>query len=176
MFILEQNQIQRIGIVMIDATGTEVSGLGGALTIEISKNGAPYVAGVGVQGEIGSGGYYYDLTAAETNTIGILMVKITGVGCVQQNNEYVVYERTIAAIDFTYTVTNSVTLLPIADADVYISSDLPGLVNIWVGKTDAAGVARDIYSNLPRLDPGTYYFWTYKAGISFPNPDTEVVS
>jgi hypothetical protein len=47
---------------------------------------------------------------------------------------------------------------------------------VWGGDTDAFGVARDDAGELPRLDPGTYYFWRNLAGWTFTNPDTEIVS
>lgn len=81
------------------------------------------------------------------------------------------------AIAYTYTVTNSVTLLPVPAVTVTVSTDLAGTNIIWTGLTDTFGVARDINGDLPRLDAGTYYFWKWKVGfIDDQNPDTEVVS
>lgn len=80
------------------------------------------------------------------------------------------------AIEFTYTVTSSVTGLPIEGVRVTISTDIAGANMIWGGDTDVFGVARDDFAELPRLDPGTYYFWSQKGGFTFVNPDTEVVS
>jgi hypothetical protein len=80
------------------------------------------------------------------------------------------------AIEFTYTVTNSVTGIPIEGAEVWITTDVAGANIIWKGDTDTFGVARDDAGNLPRLDPGTYQFWTQRAGFTFVNPDAEVVS
>lgn len=81
------------------------------------------------------------------------------------------------AIEFTYTVTNSVTGLPVPAVTVTVSTDLAGTNLVWSGFTDAFGVARDVNGDLPRLDAGTYYFWKWKSGyIDDQNPDTEVVS
>ena len=80
------------------------------------------------------------------------------------------------AVEFTYTITNSVTLLPISGVEVWVSTDIGGANHVWVGTTDAFGVARDLFGDLPELDPGTYYFWRRKAGYYFDEPDTEVVS
>ena len=81
------------------------------------------------------------------------------------------------AIAFTYTVTDSVTLLPVEGVEVWVSTDLAGDNIVWYGVTDAFGVARDRYDFLPRLDPGTYYFWKQRvAYIDDQNPDIEVVS
>jgi hypothetical protein len=85
-------------------------------------------------------------------------------------------EKSASAIAFTYTVTSSVDGTPIEGAQVWISIDIAGTNIIWNGDTDTFGVARDDDSGLPYLDPGTYYFWTQKAGFTFANPDTEVVS
>lgn len=81
------------------------------------------------------------------------------------------------AIAFTYTVTDSVTGLPVEGVEVWVSTDLAGNNIIWYGTTDAFGVARDQYDFLPRLDAGTYYFWKQRVGyVDDQNPDTEVVS
>jgi len=79
------------------------------------------------------------------------------------------------AISYTYTVTNSVTTLPVEGVDVWVSTDLAGTNIIWRGTTDAFGVARDVNNNLPALDAGTYYFWKQKSGFVTTNPDPEVV-
>lgn len=68
------------------------------------------------------------------------------------------------AIQYTYTITNSVTLLPIAGANVWFSTDLAGANIIWKGVTDAFGVARDVNNNKPMLNAGSYYVW-----VQFPN-------
>jgi hypothetical protein len=81
------------------------------------------------------------------------------------------------AVEFTYTLLSTVVPNPpIAGARVTISTDLAGTNMIWGGDTDAFGVARDDAGQLPRLDPGTYYFWRSLAGWIFTNPDTETVS
>jgi len=80
------------------------------------------------------------------------------------------------AIDFTYTLTDDVTLLPIEGAEVWFSTDLAGLNIVWKGDTDAFGVARDTQGELPFLDTGTYYVWRQRAGYTFVNPDVEAVS
>lgn len=75
----------------------------------------------------------------------------------------------------TYTVTDSVSLLPLVGVKVDVARDIAGTDVIWVGWTDTFGVARDINGNLPRLDPGTYYFFKNLVGhIDDDNPDTEV--
>jgi hypothetical protein len=176
-FEWEPNQQNRIDFVMIDGSGNEVSGLGGTLTVEISKNGAAFVAAAGVQTEISDGWYSYLSTAGEANTPGPIAIHATGAGTIQQNLEYVVKSRNVNGVEFTYTVTDSVTSNPISGAIVTITSDIGGNLTVFTGVTDTFGVARHTTTNeLPFLDPGTYYFWTRKPGYSFTVPDTEVVS
>ena len=78
--------------------------------------------------------------------------------------------------DETLLVTDAMTGLPIEGVSVDISTDVAGTNIIWCGTTDAFGVARDENGYLPRLDPGTYYFWRRLAGYTFVNPDPEIVS
>ena len=170
------NQQNRIAFIMVDAAGAEVAGLGGAFILEISKNGSIFAASAGTKAEIGDGWYTYLSTAAEANTVGVVAIKVTGVGAAQQNLEYAVKQRTPGAIEFTYTVTNNVTLNPIEGVEVWISTDVAGANIIWKGDTDALGIARDVNNEKPWLDAGTYYFWSQRSGFSFSNPDTEVVS
>jgi len=173
-----RNQQNRIAFVMIDNTGTEVAGIGdGNLTIEVSKNGGAFGAAGGTDTEIGNGWYTYLATAAEADTVGPVAVKVDGAGAIQQNLEYVVQQRNPGAIEFTYTVTDSVTTNPIEGVEVWITTDLAGNNIIWNGTTDNLGIARDINNNKPWLDSGTYYFWKqYGSYSDDDNPDTEVVS
>ena len=171
------NQQNRICFVMVDGNYTEVAGLGAVFNLFISKNGGAFVPGVGVKTEISHGWYSYLTTAAEADTIGPVSIYLTGVGCIQQNLEYVVQQRNSGCKNFTYTVTNSITLLPIPSAEVWISTDLAATHVIWHGETDAAGIAYDIDGHLPCLDDGTYYFWKHEPGlIDDDSPDVEVVS
>lgn len=176
MYDLRLSQEQLITFVMVNSSGSEVSGLGASFTLTISKAGGAFVASAGTKAEVGSGWYTYELTASETDTYGPLSIAVNAAGCVQQNLEYVVVDRSPAAIEFTYTVTSSVTLLPVSGVDVWVTIDVAGSSVIWNGQTDAFGVALDSEGNKPRLDPGTYYFWSKKTGMSFSNPDTEIVS
>ncbi len=175
---LIRNQTNMIKFVMVDANYLEVAGLGAAFNVFVAKPGLAFVPGVGAKAETSNGHYEYTLTAAECDTIGPLGVRVTGAGCIQQNLEYVVQQRNAGCLEFTYTVTNSVTLLPEPDAEVWITTDAAGTHVIWNGITDAAGVARDDFGNLPCLDaPNTYYFWKHHVGlIDNDNPDVELVS
>jgi len=82
----------------------------------------------------------------------------------------------MTGIEFTYTVTNSVSGLPISGVAVWFAIDGGGAQIVWSGHTDALGVARDAYGALPRLDPGTYYVFRARPGYVFRNPDTEIIN
>lgn len=73
-------------------------------------------------------------------------------------------------LTLTYTVTNSVTGLPLDDVQVWVTTDLAGTNVVASGRTDAFGVVTFA------LDAGTYYLFRAKSGFNFPNPDTEVVA
>lgn len=79
------------------------------------------------------------------------------------------------AITFTYTVTDSVSLLPVEGVDIWFATDNAFANIIWRGVTDVFGVARDVNNDLPKLDAGTYYIRLQKTGYTFAD-DTEVVS
>ncbi len=74
------------------------------------------------------------------------------------------------AITYVYTLTDSATSQPIAQAKVYVSTSSSGTPVVASGFTDNLGQVT-FY-----LDAGTYYFFRQKAGWDFTNPDTEVVS
>lgn len=178
MYRLTISQAQLITFVMVDAFWTEVPGLGAGFTLQISKAGGAFAPSTGAKAEISNGWYSYMLSAAETNTLGPLSIRVTGAGCVQQNLEYVVKARTVGCIEFTYTVTNSVTLLPLPNVFVWVTANVVGAPVIWNGITNAIGVARDIDGDLPCLSAATYRF--YKSLIGFMDADApfdvEVVS
>lgn len=171
------NQQNRIDFFLQDSAGLAVTGLGSGYTLTLAKNGAALAASAGTKAEIGSGWYTYLATAGEADTIGTIAVKVVGAGAVDQPLEYVVKQRTAGAIPFTYTVTNSVTTFPEAGVAVWITTDIAGANIIWVGTTDALGVAKDSGGSLPYLDIGSYYFWKQKSGfVDAQNPDQETVS
>lgn len=175
---LTPNQVNLISFVLVDSSGNEVTGLGGTFDVNISKNGAVAVAGTGSKAEVSGlvGWYTYQLTALECDTPGLLLIQVDAGGAtIYQNLEYVILDRRIFAIDFTYTVTDNSTSLPIEGVQCWFSTDSPPTNVIWYGVTDAFGVARDANGNLPRLDVGTYYISCQKAGYTF-DIDTEVVS
>lgn len=73
------------------------------------------------------------------------------------------------AITFTYNLTSTAGGQPIADADVWVTTDIAGTNTIASGRTDQ-------YGNVTfYLDAGTVYVWSQKTGFNFDNPDTEVI-
>lgn len=171
------NQANRIVFVMVDSSNVEVSGLGSGFTLELSKSGAAFAASAGTKAEIANGWYTYLATAGEADTVGPIAIKVTGAGAVQQNLAYVVQQHTPNALAYPYTVTNSQTGLPVSGVEVWISTDSAGLNVVLSGlTTDASGVARDSNGELPRLDPGSYYFFRQKSNYEFGGADLEVVS
>jgi hypothetical protein len=74
------------------------------------------------------------------------------------------------AIEFTYTVTEQGSGDPIADVDVWVTSDSAGTNTIASGRTDASGEV------VFMLDAATVYIWRQKQGWNFTNPDEEEVS
>lgn len=175
-FIWKLGQQNLITFPLVDVNGTEVAGLGGGFTLRLSLNGAVHANGLGTKAEIGLGWYSYLATAGEASNYGVVAVAAWGTGTTQQNMEFVVEERTIYGLLFTYTVASAVNGLPLAGVKVAVAADSLGSRVIWVGLTDALGVARDGNGNLPRLDPGTYYIFRQLAGYIFVDPDVEVVS
>lgn len=170
------NQANEILFVLIDSSNSEVSGLGSSFDVYIAKSGGTFSAGVGTKTEIGMGWYSYVSTAGEADTVGPIAIVVEAVGAVQQNLEYIVESRNPNSVEFTYTVTSSVTGLPLERVFVNICSDSAGQDTVWTGYTDNFGVARSASGNKPRLDPGTYFIFCTKVGYDFPAPDEEVVS
>lgn len=170
------NQTNLITFVLVDSDGIEVTGLGSGFTLQISKAGGAFVGSAGTKAEVGSGWYKYTSTAGEADTYGPVSIKITHGSIVQQNLEYVVEERTIGAIEYTYTVTNSATSNPLPGVEIWIATDSAGNNVVWYGTTDDLGVARDSNGNLPRLDAAQYFIFRQKASFSFDDPDVENVS
>lgn len=76
----------------------------------------------------------------------------------------------LGVIEFVYTVTRSDNELPIDGADIWVTTDATGLNVIASGATNQSGNVTFW------LDPGIVYIWRKKAGFTFSNPDTEVIS
>lgn len=74
------------------------------------------------------------------------------------------------AITWVYTLTSTASgNPPIADADIWVTTDLAGLNVVASGRTNQYGQVT-LY-----LDAGTVYVWRQKSGYDFTNPDIETV-
>jgi hypothetical protein len=171
-----KNQPNTILFVLTNNIGIEVPGLGSSFVLEVCKGAGAFQASAGVKSELTGGWYKYVSTPEESDTSGPVAIRVNGAGIVQQNLEYIVDDRVVTAIEFTYTVTSTAGNVPIPDVKISVYADALSTNIVWTGTTDVFGVARDIYGNKPRLQPGTYYFIRDKNGFIFENPDTEVVS
>jgi len=169
------------------ATGETLTDFDFYLTAVHRTTGATAVIWDGTQsadGEADNVGQYFKIyNAADLNTYHYFaMIQYTGATAMDSDYVYGglgagnVTIFPVGAVEFTYTLTDSVSGDPIAEADIWITTDLAGTNVIWRGTTDAFGIARDVNNNKPRLDAGTYYFWRQKAGYTFSDPDTEAVS
>lgn len=72
------------------------------------------------------------------------------------------------AIEVIYTLTDGGGT-PIADADVWATSDVAGATVLASGRTDQNGRVT-FY-----LNAGTVYYWRQKSGVNFTNPDVEMI-
>ncbi len=168
------------------ATGLTLSEIDLYLTRQNRATGADTVIWDGTQNpteEIDNIGSYIRIYAGADLTLYNYFAAAEYTGATVLDQDYVTGSVGLltppvgTAVQFTYTVTNSVTGQPIEGVDIEISTDSGKTHVVWTGNTDVFGVARDEFSNLPILDPGSYYFWKQKGGfIDDQNPDLEVVS
>lgn len=140
--------------------------------------------------EIGDGLYYYQLASGSVDVEGeyvaIFKTADTDVDRrdiaalwvidrrVQASAVIQIYEA--GAIELTYTLTETGSGDPIANATIWITTDAPGNNTVWRGNSDNSGVARGVDNAKPFLTAATYYVWSQKAGYTFANPDIEVVA
>lgn len=123
-----------------------------------------------------TGLYAFTMTKAESNAdlLTLSPVSSTSDVTLEAVAIYTITAHTlgIGAITWTYTVTSSeAPNNPIADVDVWVTSDIGGTNVLASDKTDANGVVTFF------LDAGTVYVWKQKSGQNDDQgPDTEVVS
>jgi hypothetical protein len=122
-----------------------------------------------------AGGYIRIYTGEDWNTYDYFAAaQYAGADVLDSNwvvGSYGVSDRAAGAgaIVFTYTLTSAVDGLPIADADVWATTDLAGVNVVASGTTNSNGQV------VFYLDAGTIYIWRQKDGWDFVNPDTETV-
>jgi hypothetical protein len=159
---------------MVDPASNEVPGLGDTFSVELALRDSPFfVAGTGQKGEIGNGWYFYDAVSNECPTSGQVVLRVNGAGCMQQNLFANVTPLTLAGagrVPVQYPVRTS-SNVPVADCRVVVTIDAAGMNRYAETYTNAFGIATF------HLDPGTWYFWPWKAGFRYPGilPDVEIV-
>lgn len=168
------NLQNEVTFVMIDSAGIELAGL--ALSIELRVTGGLFAPAAGAWSEIGSGWYSYICDPTEA-VVGPISMKVTAVGAIQQNLEYVCAQRTPGVNFWPYLVTLPDNVTPISGVLVFVTRNAGGLPPIiWTGYTDTNGYAKDSNNNDPLLPLGNNYFWKYLPGYTdLQNPDLEVV-
>lgn len=124
--------------------------------------------------EVGTGWYVFDIAAAENNGDVLAFFPTSSTTSVTIDPISIYTDRNSGAgaggITFTYTLTESGGGDPIANANVWVTSDIAGSNTIASGVTNDSGVV--VFT----LDAGTVYVWRNKSGFDFTNPDTEVVA
>ncbi len=170
-------QDNEIKFILDDINGDEVEGLGDGFTVEISPPGDELIGPTtGSKSELGSGFYRYLSPANELVSNGIVGLTISGPGIRQQNLIVTVKSPTPGAQLFPYRMTDVDTGDPLQGVRVEVSTESDKSNLVWVGHTDAFGCAKDANGNDPFLPVGNVYFWRFKAGYLFDNPDSEQVS
>lgn len=165
-----------INFLMVDSTDHITGKTGLTPTVTLSKNGAAFGAAAGAVTEIANGWYSLAGNATDRNTLGELLVHATASGADQFDIQYaiVAYDPFAGVTTLgagatakTYTVTDGTN--PIADVDVWVTTDIAGNSVVASGKSNSSGQV------VFYLDSGvTYYIWRQKDGYNFTNPDTEV--
>ena len=143
----------------------------GSVSGYVSIDGGEQAALTGAISHLGNGQWVVDeITAEEMNgdVIGLLFLHGDAVPVhFTIDTETPLGPGAIAKI---YTLMEDDEITPIADATVWVTTDLTGNNIIARGKTDQYGKVTFW------LDAGTVYIWRSKTGFTFANPDTEVVS
>jgi len=170
----------------VPATGLALADIGLYLTSQNRATGVDAVVWDGTQNpteEIDNIGAYVRIyPAADLDTYNYF-ARATYTGIVVLDVDHVQGAFGIdvlpigTAVEYTYTVTDSVSGLPVSGVRVWVSRNVAGTDVIWQGDTDTFGVARDDGGRLPRLDPGTYYFFKFRVGYTDDDApfDVEVV-
>lgn len=154
--------------------------------VRLAKEGGDFAQKADTSAAVHDEAGWYDvaLNTTDTGTLGRLQVAVAESGALPVWHEYTVlsqytYDEFVlgqGTIEYTYTLTNSLTGAPIPGVTIRITSDLAGLNTIWTGTTDVLGIARNLCNDKPRLPAGTVYIWrTGLSAFTFSNPDTEVI-
>jgi len=160
---------QVIGAQMVSAINGSAFVAG--VSVAVTGDGGTQTPGAGTLAHEGNGLWSYVPTQAETNFAHVAFT-FTGANAVPTTVQ--VYTELAAAgvgaITWSYTLTSSVDASPIADADVWVTSDAQGTNVLASGKANQAGVVTFF------LDAGQVFVWRQKSGWNFSNPDPETVA
>jgi len=168
--MIKNQAVTGITFLLLDkSTGAAVTS--GSVTGYVSIDGGEQAALTGAISHLGNGQWTVDtITAGEMNgdVIGLLFLHDDAIPV-----HFTIDTETPlgpGAIVKIYTLTEDDEITPIADATVWVTTDLAGNNIIARGTTDQYGKVTFW------LDAGTVYIWRSKTGFTFTNPDTEVVS
>ena len=154
---------------MIDVTSG--AAFTGSVSVLVTGDAGAQGAGGGTVTHEGNGYHSYAPTQAETNYTHVAFT-FTGTGAITSTVQ--VYTELSAAgtgaIEWDYTLTLASVGTPIADANVWVTSDVAGTDVLASGTTDQSGVVTFF------LDAGTVYVFRQRSGFNFVNPDVEIVS
>lgn len=188
MYDLAHGVENEIPFVLVDASGSEVIGVGSAFTVELRESGGVFIAGAGSKSEVGGGWYLYTATADECGVSGALALRITAAGAAQQNLVYRIVPFPLVAQDVANAVSK---LAPAAGApaagsvgahlDTLIDAttaikaitddlDLSNVTQVVANKaghlTVTAGLTfREVVSGLTIPADWKQSFWTLKAKV-----------
>lgn len=149
--------------------------------VKISKDGASFANIASLPTEIDSSGVLTVALSSTEMTADRIALKFTDAAGDEWQDALTIIHTASTHIDdlstlgagavtFTYTLTSTVDSSPIADADVWATTDEAGNNVVASGTTNASGEV------VFYLDAATYYIWRQKVGWDFTNPDTEVVA
>jgi hypothetical protein len=163
------NASNTINFVMVNASNTEVTGLGAAgLTVQIRKPGAStFATTTGSKNEVGSGWYWLVAEPSEADTRGEIAIKVTGSGAVQQNLAYMIGNPQEGFGATAHTINVVVDGNPVDGAEVWLTTDIAG------AQPHAGPLTTNAQGNVTfYLDSGTYYVWIQHGSHTFTNPTT----
>ena len=148
MYQLIQNNAERVPLFMVQDSDHVTGATGKTVTAEISKDGAAFGSPTNSVVEISDGWYYLDLTAAELDTVGFLLIRATATGCDEWRDTLQVGGGNIDAINgSTVAATRQRKLL-----ESGISGTVNATSSATVIKTNLSGYSND------RINGRTIYF------------------
>lgn len=148
--LIKKGSAAKIPILLVDATDDESSETGlSSINVEISKNGGGFNPVTNSVVEDGGGFYYVTLTAAETNTDGVLAVRAWASGTNIYRDYHQVYTNLLTEAE--YEAIADITIRRITSnvegssyGDALNTKSLYGLIQ-FINNSIATGGVRTIY-------------------------------